>query len=153
MDIDIYENIERSADFKQYSFINSGPKGDLMKLVKFNAFKGVTDSHNLALGTIRGELADYGETTDNNDRDKVLATIFHIAQIFSLAYPDQMIFIRGRNEVTTRLYRGAINHGYEEIIKEYFVYGGTYTAIAGGYNFELFIGSKQYEAFLFERRR
>jgi hypothetical protein len=151
MDIDRYEAIDRSADFKQYTFISKGPKGDLLKLVKFSAFPQVSDSHNLALGTIRGELADFIETTDNNDRDKILATIFHIARIFSHAYPDQKIFIKGRNEVTTRLYRGAINHGYAEIVKEYFIYGGTYAEIADKYNFELFIGNKQYDAFLFER--
>jgi hypothetical protein len=152
MDIDSYDNIERSADFKQYSFISEGPKGALTKLVKFSAFKQVPDSFNLALGTIRGEVVDYSETTDNNDRDKILATIFHIARIFSHVYHDQKIFIKGRDEITTRLYRAAINHGYEEIIKEYFIYGGIYVAITDQYNFELFEGNRHYGAFLFVRR-
>ncbi len=131
--------------------MSSGPKGDLLKLVKFSAFPQVADSSNLALGTKRGEVVDYEETTNNNDRDKIIATIFYIARMFSYAYPDQKIFIKGRNQITTRLYRGAINHGYDEIIREYFIYGGVYTEINGRYTFESFIPSKQYDAFLFER--
>jgi hypothetical protein len=152
MDIDRYDDIERSADFKQYTFISKGPKGDLLKLVKFSAFKQVPGSYNRALGTIRNEIADYAETTDNNDRDKIIATIFHIARIFSKAHPDQKIFINGRNEATTRLYRGAINHAYKEINNDYFIYGGIYSVIPHTYNFDLFTGNKQYDAFLFKRR-
>jgi len=152
MDIDRYDNVERSADFKRYSFISKGPKGDLLKLVKFNSLSQIPDSHNLALGTIRGEITDYNETTNNNDRDKVLAAVFYIAQIFSHRYPEQKIFIKGRNGVTTRLYRGAINRVYKEIIKEYFIYGGFYAAATNNYDFELFDGNRYYEAFLFERR-
>ncbi len=152
MDIDHYGNIERSADYKLYSFTSSGPKGDLEKVIKFTAFPKVADTSNLALGTKRGEVVNYEETTNNNDRDKIIATIFYIALIFSAAYPDQKIFIKGRNKATTRLYRGAINHGYDGIIREYFIYGGTYIATIDKYNFEPFIPSKQYDAFLFERR-
>jgi hypothetical protein len=151
MDIDRYENLERSADSKLYSFISNGPKGKLRKLVKFSAFSQIPGAYNLALGTIREGIVDYDETTDNNDRNKILATVFHIARIFSEVYHDQKIFIQGRNEATTRLYRGAINHAYKEILVEYFVYGATYTAATGNYHFELFIGNKNYDAFLFER--
>jgi hypothetical protein len=152
MDIDHYENIERSADLKLYSFISKGPKGDLVKLVKFSAFPYVPDSHNLALGTNLGKVVDYEETTDNNDRDKILSTIFIIAKIFSYAYPDQKIYIKGRNDATTRLYRGAINHEYTKLILEYFIYGVTYLPNENRYLFEPFEGNKQYYAFLFERR-
>src|SRR5471030_3075964 len=138
MDIDHYDNIERSADYKRYSFISKGPNGDLLKLVKFNSFSQIPDSYNLSLGTIRGEITDYDETTNNNDRDKVLATVFYIARIFSQRYPERKIFIKGRNGVTTRLYRGAINHAFKEIIKEYFIYGGFYAAVANQYVFEIF---------------
>ena len=149
MDIDSYENIQRSPDFKLYSFISKRPKGDLAKIVKFSAFKHAPGSQNLALGTDRGNVVDYNETTDNNDRDKILATIFHIAEIFSSAYPDQKIYIRGRNEVTTRLYRGAINHAYDEIIPEYIIYGVTYAVTDDKYFFELFVKTKKYDGFLF----
>ena len=105
----------------------------------------------LALGTRRGRFIDYTETTNNNDRDKVLSTIFYIARIFNREYPHQRIFISGRNEATTRLYRGAINHEYSNIIREYVIYGVAYDESQGDYSFEQFVKSKQYNAFLFER--
>jgi len=152
MDIDRYDDIEISADFKTFSFISKGPKGDLIKLVRFLDFRPVPGSHNLALGTIRNNVIDYTETTDNGDRDQILSTILHIAKIYSYAWPDQKIFIRGRNQATTRLYRGAISHEYQEIIKEFIIYGGAYIETENGYDFEDFIRDKQYDAFLFKRR-
>ncbi len=44
MDIDHYDNIERSADYKLYSFMSSGPKGDLENVIKFTVFPDVDDS-------------------------------------------------------------------------------------------------------------
>jgi len=105
------------------------------------------------LGTIRDGVIDYTETTDNGDRNKVLATIVHIAKIYSTNYPHQKIFIRGRNQITTRLYRGVINHEYQEIIKEFIIQGGTYIENENTYDFEEFIANKQYDAFLFEKRQ
>ncbi|MDR3697816.1 DUF6934 family protein [Mucilaginibacter sp.] len=153
MDINRYDDIKFSTDFKTFSFISTGPKGNLVKVVQFIDFRHVQASHNLALGTRRGDVIDYNETTDNGDRDRILATIFHIATAFSHGYPDQRIFIRGRNQATTRLYRGTINHEYLNIIKEFIIYGGIYVENEGRYNFEQFISSKQYDAFLFERRQ
>jgi hypothetical protein len=152
MDIDYYENIKISVDVKTFSFISKGPRGELIKLVKFINLQHLPGTHNLALGTIRGDKIDYTETTDNGDRNYILATIFHIALIFSRTYPDQKIFIMGRDEVTTRLYRGAINHSYVEIVSEFSIYGGIYSEKGDRYEFEEFIRDKQYGAFLFKRR-
>ena len=153
MDIDRYENIEISADHKTYSFVSKGPKGDLIKIVRFINLQNLPGAYNLALGTIRGDAVDYTETTYNGDRNQVLATIFHIAVTFSRVYPNQKIFIMGRNEATTRLYRGAINHLYAEIESEFFTYGGHYAENENAYKFEEFIRNKQYDAFLFKRRQ
>jgi hypothetical protein len=53
MDIDHYDNIKISADFKTFSFVSKGPKGDLVKLVKFINLQRLPGTYNLALGTIR----------------------------------------------------------------------------------------------------
>jgi hypothetical protein len=58
----------------------------------------------------------------------------------------------GRNQTTARLYRGAINHAYIEIVQEFLIYGGTYFESEDKYKFEDFIPNKQYDAFLFKRR-
>jgi hypothetical protein len=68
MDIEHYDDIQSSADHKTFSFISIGPKGDLMKFVKFSAFPEIPNAHNLGLGTMRGKIIDYSEMTDNNDR-------------------------------------------------------------------------------------
>jgi len=49
----------------------------------------------------------------------------------------------GRNQATTRLYRGAINHLYAEITSEFSVQGGIYFENADEYRFEEFIRNKQ----------
>jgi outer membrane protease len=84
--------------------------------------------------------------------DIIIATIFHIASTFSAHYPNTNIFIKGRNEATTRLYRGAVNHGYKELSKEFSIYGGTYSLNNEQYSFEAFNGERRYDAFLFKRR-
>ena len=152
MDIDHYGDIKISADFKTFSFVSRGPKGELVKLVRLVKLQNLSDTYNLALGTVRGNNVDYTETTDNGDRNRILATIFHIALTFSRVYPDQKIFIMGRNQATTRLYRGVINHLYVEIVREFLIQGGVYSENKEGYNFEEFISNKQYNVFLFERR-
>ena len=152
MDIAHYGNIKISADFKTYSFVSKGPKGEFVKYVRFVNLQNLPGTYNLAFGTIRQDKVDYTETTNNGDRNQILATIFHIALIFIKANPDQKIFIMGRNQATTRLYRGAINHLYAEITSEFSVQGGIYFENADEYRFEEFISNKQYDAFLFERR-
>ena len=143
MDIDHYDDIKISADFKTFSFVSKGKKGDLIKLVRFINLQQLPGTYNLALGTIRGDKIDYTETTDNGDRNQVLATIFHIALTFSRAYPNQKIFVMGRDQVTTRLYRGAINHLRIEIASEFLIYGGIHVESEGGHKFEEFIRNKQ----------
>jgi hypothetical protein len=153
MDIDRYRNIEASPDHETYSFLSSGIRGDITKIVKFNHLNNIPNTYNLALGSLRDNRADFTETTDNGDRNQVLSTIFYIAQIFIKEYPDRKIFVRGRNEATTRLYRAAINHSYPQLIEDFFILGGIYTTNGGQYYFEPFIQNKQYDVFLFEKRR
>ena len=98
-------------------------------------------------------MVDYTETTDNGDRNHILTTIFYIAVTFSRAYPNQKIFITGRNQATTRLYRGVVNRLYAELELEFFTYGGVYVENTGEYKFEEFIRNKHYDAFLFEWRQ
>lgn len=152
MDINGYDHIEVSADIKTFSFVSNGPRGNLLKIVKFISIQSLPGTCNLALGTIREGKIDFTETSDNGDRNQILATIFHIALIFSRAHPNQKIFVMGRNQSTTRLYRGAINHLYNEIITEFLIHGGVYIDSEDGYKFEEFIRDKRYDAFLFKRR-
>jgi hypothetical protein len=152
MDIVNYDDIESSDDFKTFTSTSKGPKGDLIKVVRFIPFNAVSYSHNLALGTLRGRNVDYAETTDNGDRDQILATIVQIAPIFINHYPNQKIFITGRNKATIRLYRAAINHAYTELVSMFEIYGGIYLEKENDYFFEEFDGTKQYEVFLFKMR-
>ena len=154
MEIDHYDDIKRSSDLKVYTFTSRGPKGDLLKIVNFGRFHKIPDAYNLALGTIktRNEI-DYFETSDNNDRDKILSTIFYISLDFIKAYPNRKIFITGRNTATTRLYRAAINHEYDNLVENLIIHGLTYNESAEDYTLEPFLRNKKYDAFLFERRR
>jgi hypothetical protein len=66
MDIEGCRNVEISPDFKTFSFISAGPKGNLMKIAQFVPFDHIPDVHNLALGTTRGSIVAFSETPRPN---------------------------------------------------------------------------------------
>ncbi len=153
MDIEGYKDIKFSLDHETYSFNSIGKNGQLVKIVKFSILEDIPDAYNLSLGTIRWHKVDFTEITDNGDRDRILSTIFTISLEFSNRYPNRKIFIRGRNEATTRLYRAAINHSYSQLTEAFVIWGVNYIIDEDDYAFEPFEKNQKYDAFLFERRK
>src|SRR5687768_11376181 len=97
-------NFRWSLEFPQYEFDSIGPKGRIVKVVRFNRMDGSKNLYNLAFGDLdksTGEIDDF-VTSDNNDREKVLATVADTVIDFTLQKPDALIFATGSSGARTR---------------------------------------------------
>src|SRR3954468_8999771 len=91
--------------FSQYEFESVGPKGKFTKVVRFNRMER-NDIYNLAFGDFNektGEIDDFA-ISDNNDREKILATVAKTVIAFTQTRPEVMVFATGSTGARTRLY-------------------------------------------------
>ena len=120
---DIY-NYELGADYLQYEFDSSGPKGIIRKVVQYSE-TNLKNVYNLGFGDkdlITNELNDL-IITNNGDSQKVLATVASTLFVFTDNYPDATVIAIGATSARTRLYRMGITNNIEEIEKDFEVYG------------------------------
>jgi hypothetical protein len=119
------EKYELEIDQTQsvFYFVSEGPKGRILKAVHYTKMKikGIKNLYNLGFGDKLSDSEDIDDLiiTDNQDRDKVLATVANTIDIFTERLPKAKIFIRGSSEVRTRLYRMAIDKYHDEL-SDYF---------------------------------
>jgi hypothetical protein len=71
---------------------------------------------------ITGEVSDL-IITDNNDSLKVLSTVAFTVLQFTDKYPNAWVLATGSTKARTRLYRMGIANNYEDIVKEFYVFG------------------------------
>jgi hypothetical protein len=133
------------ANETRYDFYSEGPKGKIKKVVIFSEMAGWgLNIFNLGFGDWNEASQDIDDliTTDNNDREKVLATVAEAMYHFVNLHPNAIIFIKGSTPSRTRLYQIAINLFLEELTVDFRIYGF--------YNesWESFSKGKNYEAFL-----
>lgn len=128
-----------------YEFYSEGPKGKIKKVILYTLMP-VEAAHvfNLGFGDWDEEKHSIDDliTTDNKDREKVLATVAATIAHFINLHPDAVIFIQGSTASRTRLYRMAISTYYDEITADF---------IINGFNvdeWETFAKDKNYQAFL-----
>jgi len=137
-------SVETSDDYKYYEFYSEGPKGKIKKVIYYQKLKHLGDNFfNLAFGDwIENEKrVDDRIITNNNDRQKILATVASTIVEFLKHYPDAFIYVEGSTLSRTRLYQMGISAYWQEIVKEFLVYGyrsGDWEAFTPGYNYEAF---------------
>ena len=130
-----------------YEFISIGPQGPIKKVVRVTQINAGT--YNLAFGDLdikTGEIND-SSVTNNNDSRKVLATVAATVHDFTLQYPGAWVFAKGSTRSRTRLYRMGIANHWDEIHREFEVFGLTETVC------EAFKKQGNYEAFLVRRKK
>ena len=112
-----------------FDFISEGPKGRILKTVRFTKIKVKSHNnlYNLAFGdkNLDSGAIDDLVITDNQDRDKVLATVAKTVAIFIKHRPKALIFFRGSTPSRTRLYQMAINKYLDELSEIFFIEGFT----------------------------
>jgi hypothetical protein len=131
-----------------YEFYSEGPKGKIKKVVQYHR---IEDSYgivfNLAFGDwneVTGRIDDKIKS-NNNDREKVLATVAATVIQFTNDHPDAIIFIEGSTLGRTRLYQMGITKFWEEIQEKFEIEG-----LRDG-EWEGFQQNRNYECFLLKR--
>lgn len=133
-----------------FTFISEGPKGKILKRIHYSKLKikGFRNIYNLAFGdSIEGsnDIDDF-TISDNQDRDKILATVVNSAYKFSERHPKAMIYISGSTDARIRLYRMVIAKYFDELSETFDIQGVTQNGI---FSFEK---NKKYDSFLITRK-
>ncbi len=131
-----------------FEFISEGPKGQIPKLVKFSEtnLKGL---FNLAFGDKDQNTGEINDTiiSNNGDSEKVLATVVSTLYAFTDKHPETYVLATGSTKSRTRLYRMGITKYFDEIQKDFFIYGLRKD------EWENFEKEIEYEAFLAKRKK
>ena len=150
MNYDKYENVLGSGDSLEFEFISEGSNGKFTKTVQFTQ---TNDPGIFNLGF--GDRLENGEIDDlirnnNQDRNKILATIAAIVYEFTAVYPERMVFFTGSTPERTRLYRMALSLNLNELRNDFEIYG--VNLIGNESVVELFRKGKNYNGFLVRRK-
>ncbi len=110
-----------------FTFISKGPKGNILKSVEYSKVKlfGFKNVYNLGFGDKdinSGQIDDF-VVTNNQDREKVLATVANTVITFTQRHPKAYVYIEGSNAVRTRLYQMAISKYFSELSETFDIKG------------------------------
>ena len=102
--------------FRIFYFTSNGPKGNILKVVRFDLFTA-PNIYNLSFGDVirNGPEFDDQVVSDNGDRTLVLATIAQAVLLFISAHPGAQIYAEGSTASRTRLYQMGINKYFSEV--------------------------------------
>jgi hypothetical protein len=145
MNLDVYSVIADSRH-EVYEFLSEGPNGTVRKVVYYQEIDD--NVYNLAFGDWdeNDQAINDQIRTNNNDRNKVLATIVSTVIDFINHHPNAVVFAKGNTPSRTRLYQIGIADHLEEIL-HLFEMEGFYRN-----NWEPFEKGKNYQAFIVRRR-
>ncbi len=130
-----------------FEFVSVGTKGRITKLVQYSETP-IKDVYNLGFGD-KNEATGFIDDkaiTNNQDSNKVLATVASTLYIFTDKYPHAWVYAVGVTPSRTRLYRMGISNNLAEIEKDFTVYGLL------DEHWELFEKGKDYQGFLAKRK-
>ena len=122
MKYEVYTEIKIADDYKVFEFMSVGKKGVIPKRIEFTP-TDLPNIVNLAFGDIdeEGEIDDYS-ISDNGDRNKILATVAYIVEIYLNMQPDKFVYFRGSTQERTRLYRMAVGLNFNELTERFDIY-------------------------------
>ena len=135
-------------NLKIFEFISEGPNGLIKKMVQFTP----TNLHGfyiLAFGdkdSKTGELDDLS-ISNNNDTERILATVAAAVYAFTDKYSDAWIYATGSTKARTRLYRMGINKYFSQVRNDFEILGQTEK------HWEAYEKDKDYGGFLVRRKK
>jgi hypothetical protein len=144
-------DLETSSSEDIFEFNSIGQKGDIRKIIQFKQ----TDLHprlyNLAFGDKNEDgSVDDRTISDNGDMEKVLATVATTVYEYTSNYSNREIIFSGSTPSRTRLYRMAIGKNYEELSKDFYIFG---VIVESGVGKKVpFSNNTDYIAFIVERK-
>ncbi|HEY8898582.1 MAG TPA: hypothetical protein VIM79_27325 [Niastella sp.] len=115
MNFEIYSELKADPYFNQFDFISEGHKGKIPKRILFTPTRW-SNVYNLAFGDTKetGEIDD-NKISDNGDRNKILATVVKVVEMYTNKFPDRWVYFTGSTEHRTRLYRMAVTIHLKEL--------------------------------------
>jgi hypothetical protein len=138
-----YYDFQASTSQLFFTFDSIGPNGIIPKAVVYSPLYNMADIYNLAFGDmISDEDFDDEVISNNNDRDKVLATVIQTMLVFFETYPNKIVFLTGSTPSRTRLYQIIINREYYTVSEVFEIEG------VKNNTREKIVQNKRYDAFL-----
>jgi hypothetical protein len=145
MNVDKYA-LKTEGSRKIFQFVSEGPKGAVKKLIQFQN----TDEPNLYNLAFGDKLSDTEiddlAITNNGDSEKVLSTVITALYAFFDQYPSAFVYAKGSTKARTRLYRMGIVKFYDEVIRDFYLYGQIKN------EFHVFEIGPDYNGFLVQRK-
>ena len=141
-------DVKTAPDLTSFEFDSIGPKGTVSKVVRYTELN-LRSFYNVGFGDkdeLTGFVSDL-TVTNNNDSQKVLATVAATLYAFMEAYPNATVIATGSTEARTRLYRMGITNSFETIEADFEVLGLTAES-----EWEPFRKNITYGAFLVTRK-
>jgi len=146
MKLERYE-LKAEKTLMVFEFVSEGPKGAIPKLVQFGEtnLKGL---YNLAFGDkdpVTKEIND-SVISDNNDSEKVLATVVATVYAFTDKHPEAWVYATGSTRSRTRLYRMGLTKYLTEIEEDFDLYGqkdGEWHGFKKGVEYEAFFAQRK----------
>jgi len=134
--------IQTSENHRMYEFYSEGPRGRIKKVVLYTEIG--KNLFNLGFGDWNEERQELDDSSrsNNNDRDKVLATVAFTTLDFIGKHPNANIFVEGSTSARTRLYQMGISYNFLEINDTFEIKGFVKE------DWEVFQNGRNYEAFL-----
>lgn len=138
----------KDEEYASFDFTSDEPRGAVNKRIIFLPTEN-PEMFNLAFGDLEpgSEVLDDKVVTNNGDRDKVLATIAEVINIYTKKYPKRWILIKGSTEARNRLYRMVIALNLKELLKTFDIFGVTEADVV-----LQFVNDNQFHSFLIKRR-
>lgn len=146
MNLDRYE-LQSGEELEVFEFVSEGPKGRIPKIVQYFP-TNYKDVYHLGFGDknlVTGSIDDT-VVSNNNDSEKVLATVIATLYAFTDKHKDALVYATGSTNSRTRLYRMGISKYLNEALKDFEIYGELEDS------WELFKLGKDYNGFLVKRR-
>ena len=142
MNLDKY-TVVAGNDPMFYEFYSEGPKGLIKKAVVYAKLSWSANVFNLGFGDWdeKEQKMDDKVTSNNNDRDKILATVAATVLDFTKRNPGAIVYAEGATPSRTRLYQMAIRAHWNEITTYFDIYGytqGEWERLSPGHNYEAF---------------
>ncbi|KQB37041.1 DUF6934 family protein [Flavobacterium aquidurense] len=157
MDYPKYD-LKVSSNSTIFEFISSGKQGNINKVIKYTLMQnpeivnlGFGDKININESKGTFDIDDVN-TTNNGDRNIILATVANATYIYTEIYPDKFIFFSGSCKIRTRLYRILISSNYNELVKTFFIFGILQNPITGKYYNVSFRNDTNFIGFLIKRK-
>lgn len=116
--------LNAEQDLTVFNFLSDGPKGKIPKIIEIKE-TNLKGFFNLAFGDKdldTGKIND-SAVTNNNDTEKVLATVVSAVYAFTDLNPDAWVYAAGSTQARTRLYRMGINKYLNEVETDFDIYG------------------------------